>query len=354
MLELLQRPVSLGGETAPADREAAAIVAQQIAPPVAPSGRAVLCDRERDRPGPGGHHGAAASAERAGGLRDRVHRDDDLARADQRADVFRDLRRERLRVDRGQAEHHGIEDRRSREDRLDEPRDRVECWLDGTVDGIGQGCARPLVDAARTFVQRGARRASSTVDDELSSGVSPRRSPAHLAVPAVSPASSCRAKTRYRTKTGIIARVSAASTAFQSFTNWPRNCCAPRVTVFVRSPGARISGNHRSFQTGSIEKTATVPTAGRTSGSSSRNTRYSLAPSIRAASFNSLGTCSNIWRRMKMATGRPIAVYTRISATSEFVSPSCVISRSSDTVPRRIGIMMPMIRNRKMRPPPGS
>ena len=59
---------------------------------------------------------------------------------------------------------------------------------------------------------------------------------------------------------------SAASTAFQSVTYCPINCCMPRVTVLVLSDGARISGNHRSFQVGIMVNTATVAMAGRISG----------------------------------------------------------------------------------------
>jgi len=110
--------------------------------------------------------------------------------------------------------------------------------------------------------------------------------------------------------------VRAASTEFQSDVNCPRNCCAPSVTVFVFSPGARISGNQRSFQTGMIVKTATAASPGRTSGRTIRNTRYSPAPSTRAAFFRSFGTCRMNWLSMKTPSGIPIAVYTRVSATS--------------------------------------
>ena len=54
--------------------------------------------------------------------------------------------------------------------------------------------------------------------------------------------------------------------AFQSTTYWPMNCCTPSVMVCVPLPGARISGNQRSFQIGTMVKTATVAMAGRTSG----------------------------------------------------------------------------------------
>ena len=111
----------------------------------------------------------------------------------------------------------------------------------------------------------------------------------------------------YAASTGTMASVSDASIEFQSLINWPMNCCAPNVTVFVASPGARISGNHRSFQIGIMVKTATVATAGRTSGRTSQKIRYSLIPSIRAASFRSRGTWRMNCCRMKTASGRPWA-----------------------------------------------
>ncbi len=79
------------------------------------------------------------------------------------------------------------------------------------------------------------------------------------------------------------------------------------MTVLVLSDEAKISGNQRSFQMGIMLKTATVPNAGRTKGSTSAYTRYSLAPSMRAASLRSPGT----WRincvRIKTASGIPEA-----------------------------------------------
>ena len=73
---------------------------------------------------------------------------------------------------------------------------------------------------------------------------------------------------------------SAASTAFQSVTNWPRNTCAPSVMVLVASPGARISGNHKSFQIGTMVKTATVAMAGRISGTTSTPDRSIILSDI--------------------------------------------------------------------------
>ena len=69
------------------------------------------------------------------------------------------------------------------------------------------------------------------------------------------------------TTTGRIASDSAASTLFQSVMYWPRNCCTPSVIVCVLSLEVRISGNHRSFQIGTMVNTATVAIAGRSSGS---------------------------------------------------------------------------------------
>ena len=106
-----------------------------------------------------------------------------------------------------------------------------------------------------------------------------------------------------------MASESAASTAFQLVTNWPRKSCAPSVTVLVPSDGARISGNHRSFQIGIMVKTATVAMAGRTSGSTRRKKIvYSDRPSILPAFFRSSDTCFMNSDRMKMASGRPCAV----------------------------------------------
>jgi hypothetical protein len=42
----------------------------------------------------------------------------------------------------------------------------------------------------------------------------------------------------YSATIGSIAIASAARTAFQSLTNWPRNCWVPRVSVAVFRPGA--------------------------------------------------------------------------------------------------------------------
>ena len=62
------------------------------------------------------------------------------------------------------------------------------------------------------------------------------------------------------------------------------NCWIPSVTVWVERPGARIKGNHRSFQIGIMVKTATVAMAGLTSGNTSRKKIvYSESPSMRAA-----------------------------------------------------------------------
>ena len=81
-----------------------------------------------------------------------------------------------------------------------------------------------------------------------------------------------------------MASVSDASTAFQSVTYWPMNCCTPERHRLVASPGARISGNQRSFQIGTMVNTATVAIAGRTSGSTRRKKIvYSVRPSMRAA-----------------------------------------------------------------------
>ncbi len=56
----------------------------------------------------------------------------------------------------------------------------------------------------------------------------------------------------------------------------------PSVTVFTSSAGARINGNHRSFQMGIIVKIATVARAGRINGSTRRKKiEYSERPSMR-------------------------------------------------------------------------
>src|ERR1043165_5693816 len=99
-----------------------------------------------------------------------------------------------------------------------------------------------------------------------------------------------------------MARESAESTAFQLVTNWPMKICDPSVIVLVASDGARISGNHRSFQIGIIEKTATVAMAGRINGSTSRKKiLYSDNPSMRPAFFKSSDTVFMNSERMKIA-----------------------------------------------------
>ena len=87
------------------------------------------------------------------------------------------------------------------------------------------------------------------------------------------------------------------------------NTWLPRVMVFTDSAGARISGNHRSFQIGIMVNTATVAIAGRTSGSTRRKKIvYSLSPSIRPAFFRSSDTCFMNSDRMNTASGSPCAV----------------------------------------------
>ena len=67
--------------------------------------------------------------------------------------------------------------------------------------------------------------------------------------------------------------------------------CAPSVTVLVASPGARISGNQRSFQIGIMVNTATVASAGRTSGKHQRKKiLYSESPSMRAGVLEVVAT----------------------------------------------------------------
>jgi len=64
----------------------------------------------------------------------------------------------------------------------------------------------------------------------------------------------------------MIDMVNDANTAFQSVIYWPRNCCAPKVTVAVSALGAKISGHHKSFQIGIIENIPIAPSAGRIRG----------------------------------------------------------------------------------------
>ena len=72
----------------------------------------------------------------------------------------------------------------------------------------------------------------------------------------------CREKTMYKTITGMIASMSAASRAVQSVLYCPANEDKPEVTVRTASPGAKVSGNHKSFQIGIMLKTSTVASAG--------------------------------------------------------------------------------------------
>ena len=89
---------------------------------------------------------------------------------------------------------------------------------------------------------------------------------------------------------------------------WPRNCCTPSVIVWVESDEVRISGNHRSFQIGTMVKTATVAIAGLSSGAiTSKKMRVSGTPSQRAASRRSLGICWTNSLRMKIDIGSPCA-----------------------------------------------
>src|SRR5690606_2018156 len=94
--------------------------------------------------------------------------------------------------------------------------------------------------------------------------------PGYLMDPAISPRMSWREKIRYSTTAGTMDKLKAASTAFQSLTNCPRNTWVPKIRVLVRSPGARMRANHRSFQMGSRLMAATVPKAGRARGSISQ------------------------------------------------------------------------------------
>ena len=154
----------------------------------------------------------------------------------------------------------------------------------------------------------------------------------------------------YMTSTGMTASDSAASTEFQSVTYCPMNCCTPRVTVLVRSDGARISGNHRSFQAGIMVNTATVAMAGRIRGRITwKKMANSPTPSQRAASFSSRGTWRTNSDRIITASGRPCAVYTSTSAVKVLIRSSRTTSSRMDTVPRRMGIMMPSARYRVSR-----
>ena len=55
--------------------------------------------------------------------------------------------------------------------------------------------------------------------------------------------------------------------AFQLLLYWPIYCCIPIITVCLPPDGASINGHHKSFQTGTIVNTATVPKAGLDKGS---------------------------------------------------------------------------------------
>ena len=116
--------------------------------------------------------------------------------------------------------------------------------------------------------------------------------------------------------------------------------------VWVFSDGARISGNHRSFQIGTMVNTATVAMAGRISGTTTwKKMRNSSMPSQRAASFSSLGTWPMNSDRIMMASGRPWATYTSTRAVRVLTSPRLTMVCRIDTVPSRIGTMMPKAKN---------
>ena len=71
---------------------------------------------------------------------------------------------------------------------------------------------------------------------------------------------------------------------------------------------SRTSGNRKSFQIGTNRKTTTVATAGRTSGTMIRkNICQVLAPSMRAASSSSGGSCRKNVVRTKIENGTPEA-----------------------------------------------
>lgn len=92
------------------------------------------------------------------------------------------------------------------------------------------------------------------------------------------------------------------------------NCCTPRVTVCEERPGARMSGNHRSFQIGEHRQGGdrAQPRTG-TRGVTTERIRNSPAPSMRAASFSSCGTDPEV-TMSATPSGRLIPVYTRMRA----------------------------------------
>ena len=85
------------------------------------------------------------------------------------------------------------------------------------------------------------------------------------------------------------------------------NCCAPG-SLFGSLPLAQDKRNQRSFHMGMMEIAATVAGRRRMMGKMSQNTRYSLAPSTRAASFSSPGTWLINCVNMKTASGSPPAI----------------------------------------------
>src|SRR5690606_22764162 len=148
-----------------------------------------------------------------------------------------------------------------------------------------RGHDRGELDAGTTGPARRMHRCPETGADEADPD------PAHLNAPDVSPLMNCREKMMNKASSGSAANARTASTAFQSVTSCPRNSCVPSVTVRTFSAGVRINGNQRSFQIGSMVYTPMAASPGFTSGTAIRYTRYSLEPSIRAASFSSPGTC---------------------------------------------------------------